>query len=189
MLAKQGHLIPVSDLSGVDGRRRLAKIPLGAAYAQRVISLLEVIDVLDSHEARFTTAIAGQLRTHPGYCVIQQLPGVGPVLGAVFVAEIGDVQRFVGPDRLCSWAGLTPGHHESETVVHRGHITTRGSKLVRWAAVEAIQHQPAATKISVNRARIEARRGKNIGKVAAAASCSASSTTGCARSTSAHWPT
>ncbi|AWK76815.1 hypothetical protein CBI38_36025 (plasmid) [Rhodococcus oxybenzonivorans] len=81
---------------------------------------------------------------------------------------MGDAQRFAGPDGLCSWAGLTPRHHESDTVVHRGHITKQGSKLVRWAAVEAIQHQPAATKISVDRARIEARRGKNIGKIAAA---------------------
>lgn len=90
VLAKEGQLVPVSDLFGVDGRQRLAKIPLGVAYAQRVISLLEVIDVLDTHEARFTAAIADQLRNHPGYRAIQQLPGVGPVLGAVFVAEIGD---------------------------------------------------------------------------------------------------
>ena len=80
---------------------------LGAAYALRVISLLELIDVLDTYEARFTTAIADQLRGHVGYHVIQQLPGVGPVLDAVFVAEIGDAQRFSGPDQLCSWAGLT----------------------------------------------------------------------------------
>lgn len=168
VLAKEGQLIPVSDLFGVDGRRRLARIPLGAAYAQRVISLLEVIDVLDTHEARFTTAIADQLQNHPGYRVIQQLPGVGPVLAAVFVAEIGDAHRFKSPDRLCSWAGLTPRHHESDTLVHRGHITKQGSTLVRWAAVEAIQHQPTGTKISLDRARIEDRRGKNIAKVAAA---------------------
>ena len=61
-----------------------------------------------------------------------------------------------------------PQHRESDTVVRRGHITKQGSKLVRWAAVEAIQRQPAGTKISVDRKRIEARRGKNIAKVAAA---------------------
>lgn len=132
----------------------------------RVISLLELIDVLV--ERRFTTAIADQLRGHVNYRIIQQLPGVGPVLGAVFVAEIGDAHRFPGPDRLCSWAGLTPRHHESDTVVRRGRITKQGSKLVRWAAVEAIAHQPAGTKISLDRARIEDRRGKNIAKVAAA---------------------
>ena len=168
VLAKAGVLIAVSDLFGVEGRQRLARVPLGAAYAQRMSSLLELIDVLDTHERRFAEQIAAKLYDDRGYGAIQQLPGVGPVLGAVFVAEIGDVHRFADPSHLCSWAGLTPQHRESDTVVHRGHITKQGSKLVRWAAVEAIQRQPAGTKISVDRKRIEARRGKNIAKVAAA---------------------
>ena len=168
VLAKAGVLIAVSDLFGIEGRQRLARVPLGAAYAQRVTSLLELIDVLDTHERRFADQIAAQLHGDRGYWAIQQLPGVGPVLGAVFVAEIGDVHRFADASRLCSWAGLTPQHRESDTVVHRRHITKQGSKLVRWAAVEAIQRQPAGTKISVDRKRIEARRGKNIAKVAAA---------------------
>ena len=30
----------------------------------------------------------------PGYVAVQTIPGIGPILGAVFVAEIGDVHRF-----------------------------------------------------------------------------------------------
>jgi transposase len=45
--------------------------------------------------------IAKRLRAHRGYQAIQQLPGVGPVLAAVFVAEIGDVQHFADP-RTCA---------------------------------------------------------------------------------------
>src|SRR5882762_3817749 len=168
VLAKAGVLIAVSDLFGVTGRQRLAKVPLGPAYAERIRSLLELIDILDSHEARFAAMIAERLHTHRGYQAIQQVPGIGPVLAAVFVAEIGDVHRFTDPAHLCSWAGLTPTHRESDTVVRRGHITKQGSKLVRWAAVEAIQRQPDTTKIALDRQRIEARRGRNIAKIAAA---------------------
>jgi transposase len=168
VLAKAGVLIGVSDLFGVTGRQRLAKVPLGPAYAQRVNSLLELIDMLDSHEARFAAMIAARLSTHRGYQAIQELPGVGPTLAAVFVAEIGDVYRFTDPAHLCSWAGLTPRHRESDTVVHRGHITKQGSKAVRWAAIEAVQRHPTTTKISLDKERIEARRGRNIAKVAAA---------------------
>src|SRR6478609_2926384 len=128
VLAKAGVLIAASDLFGVTGRQRLAKVPLGAAYAQRI----------------------------------------GSVLPAVFVAEIGDVDRFTDPAHLCSWAGLTPTHRESDTVVHRGHITKQGSKAVRWAAIEAVQRHPTTAKIAADKHRIEARRGKNIAKVAAA---------------------
>ena len=167
MLAKAGVLIAASDLFGVTGRQRLAKVPLGAAYAQRIGSLLQLIDILD-HEARFAAMIAKQLDTHTGYQAIQQVPGIGPVLAAVFVAEIGDVHRFTDPAHLCSWAGLTPAHRESDTVVHRGHITKQGSKAVRWAAIEAVQRHPTTAKMSADKQRIEARRGKNIAKVAAA---------------------
>ncbi|MBC2640903.1 IS110 family transposase [Rhodococcus sp. 3A] len=168
VLAKAGVLIPVSDLFGVTGRQKLARVPLGDAYARRVISLLELIDDLDAHEARFTARIATELHNDRGYTAIQALPGIGPTLAAVFVAEIGDVHRFTDPAHLCSWAGLTPKHRESDAVVRRGHITKQGSKLVRWAAVEAIQRHPAGTKISTDRKRIEARRGRNIAKIAAA---------------------
>ncbi|MFC9360835.1 transposase [Rhodococcus sp. NPDC057014] len=78
------------------------------------------------------------------------------------------MHRFADPAHLCSWAGLTPKHRESDTTVHRGHITKQGSKLVRWAAVEAVQRHPTTAKISADKDRIEARRGKSIAKVAAA---------------------
>src|ERR1700747_1947735 len=53
VLAKAGVLIAVSDLFGVGGRQRLAKVPLGAAYAERVRSLLELIEVLGGPARRF----------------------------------------------------------------------------------------------------------------------------------------
>ena len=167
VLAKAGVLIAVSDLFGVTGRKRLAKVPLAAAYAERVRSLLELIDILDGHEARFAALIAKQLDADRGYQAIQQIPGIGPVLAAVFVAEIGDVHRFTGPAERRR-RGLTPRHRESDTVVHRGHITKQGSKLVRWAAIEAVQRHQTTAKIAADKDRIAARRGKNIAKVAAA---------------------
>jgi transposase len=116
----------------------------------------------------FAKLVAGRLRGHPGYVAIQKIPGVGPVLAAVFVAEIGEVTRFPGPAQLASWSGLTPKHHESDTTVHRGRITKQGSRLVRWAAVEAMQRVPAHTHLGQLRDRVGERRGRNIGVVAAA---------------------
>ena len=101
--------------------------------------MLRLIDAVDFEIA----AVGGPLRValagHPGFQVIQAVPGVGPVLAAIFVAEIGDVHRFPSAAQLSSWAGLTPKHRESDTVVHRGPITKQGSTLVRWAAIEAAQ--------------------------------------------------
>jgi transposase len=85
----------------------------------------------------------------------------------VFVAEIGDVTRFPRPEKLCSWAGMTPRHRESDTTVHRGRITKQGNHLVRWAAIEAVQRLYGGA-IGRTRTRLAERRGANIAKVAAA---------------------
>ena len=93
---------------------------------------------------------------------------MGPVLGAIFVAEIGDVSRFPNPQTLSSWAGLTPKHRESDMKVHRGGVTKRGSPLVRWAAIEAISHIRGGPKLKADYHRIAKRRGANVARVAVA---------------------
>src|SRR5680860_1754298 len=132
----------------------LSEVPLARAYRLRVSSLLDLIDAYDHEVAFFTRLVAEQLVGHAGYRAIQALPGVGPTFAAIFTAEIGDVTRFPGPPQLCSWAGLPPKHRESDTTVHRGRITKQGSRLVRWAAVEAVQKLPVDTKLRVDRQRI-----------------------------------
>jgi transposase len=168
VLAKQGLHPPVTDLFGVAGRHWLTTAPLDAAYRLRVNALLRLIDAIDFE----ITAVAGPLRAalgdHAGFRAVQKVPGVGPVLAAVFVAEIGDVTRFASPAHLSSWAGLTPRHRESDTVVRRGPITKQGSTLVRWAAVEAAQGARNADWLTQTRTRIAERRGRNIATVAVA---------------------
>jgi transposase len=168
VLAHAGVAVVMSDLFGVGGRELLTGTRLAPESRARVDSALRLIEALDFEVELFTRLVAGRLREHPGYQAIQRIPGVGPVLAAVFVAEIGDITRFTRPAQLASWAGLTPTHHESDTTVHRGRITKQGSRLVRWAAVEAVQRQPAHTTLGAVRTRVGERRGTNIGKVAAA---------------------
>jgi hypothetical protein len=52
--------------------------------------------------------------------------------------------------------------------VHRGRITKQGSRLVRWAVVESVQVLPKTTTVGMVREQVGARRGRNIGVVAAA---------------------
>lgn len=130
-------------------------------------SLRHLSGELATEITMLSEVIADLLAGDRGYQVIQQLPGIGPVLAAVIVAEIGDVTRFKNAGQLCSWAGLTPRHRESDTKVARGHVTKQGSRLLRWALIEAIQRIPRDSAIGA----VIARRGKearNIAKVAAA---------------------
>jgi transposase len=161
VLAKQGVHIAVADLFGDRGRQLLADAPLDGAYRARVNSLCRLIDSLDFEIDTAAQRVAGHLARDPGYLAIGIIPGVGATLAAIFVAEIGDVHRFTSARHLCSWAGLTPRHRESDTTVHRGPITKQGSTLVRWAAVEAAQKTPAWAGWLVRaRAGIAERRGR-----------------------------
>jgi transposase len=168
VLAKCGVAVPMGDLFGVEGNALLDRVALPAVYQARITSLRRLIEALEFEIELFAGMTRARLARDPGYTAIRAIPGIGAVLAAVFVAEIGDVHRFADPTRLASWAGLTPRHRESDTTVHRGPITKQGSRLVRWAAVESVQILPKHTRIGAVRERVGARRGRNIGVVAAA---------------------
>jgi transposase len=168
VLAACGVWVRMSDLFGQAGNQLLDRLALPTAFQARVNSLRRLLDPLDAEIALFSGMVAARLARHPGYRAIQHIDGLGPVLAAVLVAEIGDVTRFPGPAQLASWVGLTPRHHESDTHVHRGKITKQGSRLARWAATEAVQRIGPQTRLGKVRERVAQRRGRNIGVVAAA---------------------
>ena len=168
VLAKEGVSVPMSDLFGVGGQALLDKVHLAEAYRVRVESLRDLIDSVNREITKLEEQTAPYFAGDLGYHAVQAIPGVGPVLGAIFVAEIGDISRFTSARHLCSWAGLTPTHHESDEKVRRGHITKQGSRLVRWAAVEAVARQRTDTPIRRHHRNVGERRGTQIGRVAAA---------------------
>jgi transposase len=168
VLAKCGITVPMSDLFAVSGTQLLDALDLPKPYAARIASLRRIMEMLDFEVDVFANLARNRLAKDPGYVAVQTIPGIGPTLGAVFVAEIGDVQRFTSADKLTCWAGLTPRHHESDTKVHRGRITKQGSAMVRWAAVESVQRLPKTSRLGAFRDQVADRRGRNIGIVAAA---------------------
>jgi transposase len=109
-----------------------------------------------------------QLRRHRGYQAIQAIDGVGRTIAAILVAEIGDVTWFRSAEALCSWAGLAPRHRESDTKTVRGSITKQGSKLVRWAVIEAVARYRGGPRLAGGFRRIAERRGTNKARVAVA---------------------
>lgn len=168
VLAKCGIQVLMSDLFGVAGTDLLNGLDLPKPYAARIASLRRIMDLLDFEIDIFTGLARAQLVRDPGFTAVQTLPGIGPLLGAVLVAEIGDITRFTTASKLTCWAGMTPKHHESDTKVRRGRITKQGSRLVRWAAVESVQRLSKTTYLGQFRDRVAERRGHNIAVVAAA---------------------
>ena len=107
-LGKEGVIPEHDDIFHGHGPRWLDDLHPGDVHLERIESLRELINMYDRQIRHCDAFIHRRLKGHPGYEAVQALRGVGPVLAAVFVAEIGDVTRFDNPRRLCSWAGLTP---------------------------------------------------------------------------------
>ncbi len=168
VLANSGIQVVMTDLFGLAGTELLDGLALPAPSAARIASLRRLLDGIDFEIDLFAGLVRGRLARDGGYAAVQTIPGIGPTLGAVLVAEIGDITRFTAPEQLTCWAGLTPKHHESDTHVHRGSITKQGSRLVRWAVIESVQILPKTSHVGQIRDRIGAKRGRNIGTVAAA---------------------
>ena len=73
-------------------------------------------------------------------------------------------------------------------MVRRGHITKQGSKLVRWAAVEAISAIPPRQRSRWTAPASSHAAARTSPRSPWHANCSPWSTTGCATGTSAPWP-
>lgn len=63
------------------------------------------------------------------------ITGIGPVLAATFINEIGDIARFPHQKLLIAYAGLDPKVKQSGISLKRNtHLTKRGSPYLRRAA-------------------------------------------------------
>jgi transposase len=69
--------------------------------------------------------------------VLDSIPEVGAVTIDVVLSELGDWRRFRSAKRVTSFAGLDPGSRKSDKKSQELHITKDGSRLLRWALVEA----------------------------------------------------
>jgi len=170
VMAKNGILPVVGEMWGPSGSAQLDSLDLPAAYNLRMESLRGLLEIYDREIAMLDGHIHRELKDDVGYRALLKLPGVGKVIAAIFVAEIGDITRFDNPKKLCSWAGITPKHRESDAIVHRGSITKQGSPLVRWAAIEAVGNYRAKgnEKLRADYLRIAERRGRYKARVAVA---------------------
>lgn len=69
---------------------------------------------------------------------ITTIPGIGWTLGAIILAEIGDIKRFSSPAKLLSFMGAEPSVYESgKYAASSGRMVKRGSPYLRWAILQA----------------------------------------------------
>jgi transposase len=168
VLAGQGVPVSVSDLFGVAGTKLLDEPALPKAYRYRVDSLRRLITVFDAEIDAAARLTRERLSKDPCYVAVQTIPGVGQILGSIFVAEIGEVSRFPGPGPTGQLGRVDPRasrvrHHRAPRPDHQ---TGQSAGPLGRSRGGATHHQgrPAPGAARPRRAR----RGRNIATVAAA---------------------
>lgn len=114
--------------------RQHVVLPAEELAAQLVRTLAQEVTSLNAQLAEVDRLIESRFREHKYAEVILSMPGIGPVLGAEFLAATGgDMAYFGTPDRLAGFAGLAPAPRDSGRVsgnLHRPRRYHRGLQRV-----------------------------------------------------------
>lgn len=112
------------------GEKRAAKLVCDLAH--QLLALDERIKDND-REIRET------FRTDDRAEVIESMPGMGPILGAEFIAIVGDLSGYKDAGRLASHAGLAPVARDSGRRTGNYHRPKRYNRRLRWVFYMAAQ--------------------------------------------------
>ena len=122
----------------------LAKISVGNYSYADSISLsmaLEEIEFFSRQIERIEHEIHLIFKEHPS--PILTIPGIGEVIGAMIISEIGNIERFSNPNKLLAFAGLEPSIYQSgKFTPTSGSMVKRGSPYLRWAILWASRLVP-----------------------------------------------
>ena len=164
-----GKPCPVSDLFGVAGRKLLGRLEVPAPWRENVEASVVLIDQLD----RQIDAIASELKyvgaDHPYVPLLMTAPGVGWLVGFSIACEIGDINRFSLPTKLCGYTGLCPRVIQSGESDRRGPISKHGPKYLRWAlfeaALNACDHPLYKQRYERTKKRLGRQRGPKVAQI------------------------
>jgi transposase len=164
-----GHSCPVSDLFGRRGRELLERLDFPEPWRGGVLAAVALIDELD----RQIDAIESELRSlgadHCYVPLLMTVPGISWVLGYTIASEIGDIDRFASPKKLCGYSGLCPRVYQSGSSDRRGALAKNGPKYLRWAlmvaATNAAKHPLYRTRYQQTKARVGRQRGAKVAQI------------------------
>ncbi|MEJ8632058.1 IS110 family transposase [Streptomyces sp. MS2.AVA.5] len=132
------------------------------AIAKMVHTLTEEVMTLNEKIAETDKLIEGRFHEHELAEVVTSMPGIGPTLGAEFLAAIGgSLDTFPTADRLAAFAGVTPAPRDSGKVSGNLHRPTRYHRRLQrvfyTSALISIQCDPNS-RTFYDRKRAEGKR-------------------------------
>ena len=119
--------------------RDAARNSIGAFMPAKSLELqytIRLIRELDAEIAEIEERI--QSIMNDLHSPITTIPGMGVRMAAMILAEVGDFTRFVSPDKLLAYAGMSPSTYQSGQLKNcYPHMEKRGSRYLRYALYNA----------------------------------------------------
>ena len=119
-----------------------AKLSIATSMPAKSLELrhtIQLIDELNSEIGEIEAEIQklmDELNTP-----ILTIPGIGYDMGAMILAEIGDLSKFDSPDKILAYAGLSPTTYQSGYFNSpHSKMEKRGSKYLRYALFNATKY-------------------------------------------------
>jgi transposase len=142
--------------------RQHTAVPGEKVTAQVILTLAKEVMGLNEQITEIDKLIAARFREHELAEVISSMPGIGPLLGAEFLAATaGDMSRFGTADRLASLAGVAPVPRDSGNVsgnLHRPRRYHRGLQRVFYTSALISIRNCEASRRFYERKRAEGKR-------------------------------
>jgi transposase len=134
-----------ADIAGLfteKGEAHLAKVPLSPADRFAVRGLGEQLELFQRQRQETDVQLrefadGGPLSEREARALLATIEQVGPVTINVVLSELGDWRRFRSQKAATAFAGLDPGFRRSADKCHELHISKEGSRLLRWALIQA----------------------------------------------------
>ena len=113
-----------------------SRMPAKSLELQHTIHLIRELDTeIHEIEAEIET-IMNEIQSP-----ITTIPGIGCRMGAMILAEAGDLSRFDSPDKLLAYAGMSPSTYQSGQLKNcYPHMEKRGSRYLRYALYNATKY-------------------------------------------------
>ena len=90
----------------------------------RILSLINELEYFETKKVAIETELEATMETLRLGDILQSIPGVGPIISAAFMGEVGDISRFDNWKQVRSLAGLnlvenSSGQHKGKTKVSK----------------------------------------------------------------------
>jgi transposase len=105
--------------------------------SQMTAAFLKQLDFIQGQITETEGRIRRLVRDTAEMELLRTLPGIGWILSAVVVLEIGEIGRFASAERYASYAGTTPRVHASGDKIRYGRLRPDVNRFLKWAYVEA----------------------------------------------------